>query len=344
MNGWQLGCNGAHWNGNIDFAKMSDAGAIFYIGKATDSFRGGSAMFEDILFDYHFRTAFSIGKLLLGGYHWLQPDIDPYKAADFYLERYFRFPFHFPPVLDFEETYAYRKLISVDPKVYEPTHLESHYAWCAQVWLDRVEAQTGRLPIVYTAKWFTDNFQQKHLGFLKKYPLWVAQYPRWMTFLSRPSLPYPWENWDYWQWSEDNNSRGAEFGAQGASMGLNYFQGSYEKLLVRLNTNEPTPINPQLPEGTMFVIEMLGNMTIRSGPSLTSLKTGEFARTGETYHATQEKNGWYYIGRGWISGTTQWTRITEVSEPIPPEIPPDSVEARLTTLEADVAKLKEYHQ
>jgi len=343
MNGWTLGADGSHWSGNIDFAKMYDAGSKYYVGKVSDSYRGGSKMFEDIKFTEHFDQAFSLGQLLLGSFHWLQPDYDPIKAADFYLERYNRYPFHFPPVLDFEETFAYRKKDALGNHV--PTHLESHYCWCAQVWLDRIEAQTGRLPIVYTAKWFTDNFQQKHLGFLKKYPLWVADYSWWSNNITKsPLMPYPWDRWSIWQYSADANGRGAEFGAQAKSMDLNYFQGSYEQLLHFLNANQPEPINPNIPEGTMYVIEMLGNMTIRSGPSLTSPKTGEFARTGETHHATQEKNGWYYIGKGWISGTTQWTRITEVSEPIPPEIPPDTVEARLDALEQDVAKLKEYHQ
>ena len=47
MNGWTLGCDASHWAGEIDFAKMYQAGATYYIGKASDSFRGGSALFED---------------------------------------------------------------------------------------------------------------------------------------------------------------------------------------------------------------------------------------------------------------------------------------------------------
>lgn len=314
MNNWVLGSDASHWADHIDFSKMYQAGSRYYIGKASDSFRGGSQMFEDRKFAEHFDQAFSLGQLLLGCFHWLQPDIEPEKAADFYLERYLRYPFHFPPVVDFEETFAYRD------KQGNPTGLESHYCWCAKVWLDRVEAHTGRKPIVYTAKWFTDNFKREHLDFLKNYPLWVAHYPGWMTPLTRPRMPYPWENWWIWQWSADGNGRGTEFGASGSkSMDLNYFQGSYEQLLSWLDTEQPTPVEPKPPENVLYVIEMLGNLTIRSGPSVSDPETGEFALTGKTYHAKQEKNGWYNIGEGWISGLTKWTRIIEIEDPDPPE-------------------------
>ena len=329
MNGWTLGADGSHWAGAIDFQKMRQAGARFYIGKASDSYRGSGKLFEDSKFKEHFDQAFSLGQLLLGNFHWLQPDTDPIKAADFYLELYFRYPFHFMPLLDFEETYAYQD------KDGNPTHLESHYCWCAEVWLDRVMAHTGRLPMVYSAKWFTDHFEKRLLGFLNQYPLWAAQYPWFVTPFTRPSLPYPWQNWMMWQFSADGNKRGSEFGVTAESIDLNYFQGSYDDLLSWLDTDQPTPIEPPQPEGTMYVIEMLGNLTIRTGPAVSYPKTGGYALTGETYHATEEKNGWYHIEGGWISGLAQWTRITEVEDSEPEPTPPTPL-----TLEQRVARLE----
>jgi len=314
MNGWVLGADGSHWSGSINFAKMADAGAKYYIGKASDSARGGSYLFEDRRFTEHFDQAFGRGELLLGCFHWLQPDIDPKRAADYFLERYFRYPFHFPAVLDFEEKFTYL------------TGTQSHYAWCAQVWLDEVERATGRVPIVYTAKWYMDHFQDKHVGFFRKYPLWVAQYPWVVTSLTRPRVPYPWDNWKIWQYSADGNSRGAEFGMQAKSIDLNYFQGSYEDLLAWLGISAPMP--PENGGDTLYVIEMLGNMNIRTTPNGSA--TGQYALKGEVYHSTEERNGWYRIIKngvaGWISGLTQWTRITEIDtepEPMPEPIEPD---------------------
>jgi len=329
MSGWVLGADGSHWSGNILFKKMYQAGAKYYIGKASDSYRGSGKMFEDTKFDEHMSQAFAENELLLGCFHWLQPDTDPYLAAEFYLERYYRYPFHFPPILDFEEQYAYQKLISKEPKIYEPTGLESHYCWCAEVWLDKVEKVTGRLPIVYTAKWFTDHFKEKHLGFLRRYPLWVAHYPNVMFSWTRPRLPYPWDNWVFWQFSADGNGRGAEFGATAKSMDLNYFQGNYAELMSLLDEETIEP------EDRMYVIEMLGNMSIRQGAG-TQYNIVGYALKGEVHHSAEEQNGWYRIDKGWISGMTNWTRITTVAgEPEPVPVPL-TVEERLERLEKEV--------
>lgn len=321
MNGWTLGADGSHWAGDINFVTMYERDAKFYIGKASDSYRGGG-LFEDKRFKEHFDAAFSFGQLLLGGFHWLQPDVDPTVAADFYLERYFRYPFHFPPILDFEEPYVYKN------------NLQGHYSWCAEVWLDRVEAQTGRKPIIYTAKWYTNYFADKYISWMGKYPLWVAQYPWLMTSLSRPSLPGVWDNWRIWQFSADENKRGAEFGVQARDIDLNYYQGSYADLLTWLDTGEPEPVEPTEPEGTMYEIYMLGNLTIRSQPFMADgNETGKYALKGQTYFATEEKNGWYHIEGGWISGLTQWTRITKIEQPAPePPVEPPALtlEERVT--------------
>jgi hypothetical protein len=85
---------------------------------------------------------------------------------------------------------------------------------------------------------------------------------------------------------------------------------------------EPEP-EPQPPENIMYVIEMLGNLKIRTGPSVNDEETGKYALKGEVHHATEEQNGWYHIDKGWISGNTQWTRITEVEVEPEPDLDPD---------------------
>jgi hypothetical protein len=92
---------------------------------------------------------------------------------------------------------------------------------------------------------------------------------------------------------------------------------------------------PQPPENVMYVIEMLGNLKIRTGPSVNDEETGSYALRGEVHHATEEKNGWYNIGKGWISGNTQWTRITEVENEPEPDPEPEPV-----TLESLDERLK----
>ena len=54
-----IGCDTSHWSGNIDFAKMHAAGAVFWFTKAVDSERGTGRLFEDIEFDAYCRQVFA---------------------------------------------------------------------------------------------------------------------------------------------------------------------------------------------------------------------------------------------------------------------------------------------
>ena len=221
MNNWTIGTDCSHWSGDINFSTMYDAGAKFFITKATDAYSVTGKQFEDSRFQEYCEDVFALGKLLTGCYHWLQASVDPTIAADFYLERYQRFDFDFPPILDFEE-------VSV-----RNTGLFSDYAWRAQTWCKRVEEVTGRKPIIYTAKWYTYYFTEKQIGWMGDYPLWVADYTWWANNVTKAPYYMPpfWDDWTMWQYSADGNSRGEEFGVQAASIDLNYYQGDYAQLL-----------------------------------------------------------------------------------------------------------------
>lgn len=292
-----LGVDFSHWAGNVDVEKMYNAGARWAIIKASDANRDTGWQWEDVRFDQNARQIFAKGQLLAGAYHWLQASVDPKVAADFYLERYKRFDFHFPPVLDFEEKSVFGK------------GLANHYIWCAEVWLDYVHRQTGRRPIIYTANWFTSQFNQSKLSWMGSYPLWVASYPWIWTPLSRPVMPGKiWDDWTMWQYSADNNGRGKEFGVSSTSIDLNWYKGSYDDLLRWLNAEEPAPAPP--PEGGTYTILMTGNMAVRSG-SGTNNPIVRYVLKGDVLTGYELKNGWYRIADNeWISGGTQWTEIT----------------------------------
>jgi lysozyme len=233
MDNWVLGTDTSHWSGKVDFAKMYSAGAKFWITKATDANRSTGFQFEDSRFDGFMKDAIAQGKLLIGCYHWLQYSVDPTVAADFYLERYQRYEMDFPPIIDFEE-----------PSVRD-TGRFSDYAWRAQVWCQHVEDVTGRKPIIYTAKWFTNYFTDKMIGWMGDYPLWVADYTWWANNVTKNPyyMPAPWSDWTMWQYSADGNGRGAEFGLQAGNVDLNWYQGSYADLMAWLQV-EAQPDEP----------------------------------------------------------------------------------------------------
>lgn len=234
MNGWVLGTDTSHWSGDINFAKMYNAGSRYWITKATDAYRITGQQFEDSRFDDYCRAAIADGRLLLGCFHWLQPSVDPTIAADFYLERYNRFDFDFPPVLDFEETSV------------RETGKFADYAWRAEVWCNRVKEVTGRNPIIYTAKWYTNYFTEKQIGWMGSYPLWVADYSWWANNITKAPyyMPPYWDAWDIWQYSADGNGRGPEFGTQAKSIDLNWFPGDYSDLQRFLGITLPDPLPP----------------------------------------------------------------------------------------------------
>jgi lysozyme len=230
MNSWTLGTDTSHWSGDINFTKMYNAGARFWITKATDANRSSGYQFEDDRFDNYCKDAFRFGKLLTGCYHWLQYSVDPKTAADFYLERYSRFDFDFPPILDFEE-----------PSVTN----HNDYAWRAQIWLEHVKDKTGRTPIVYTAKWFTSRFLASKLSWMSAYPLWVADYTWWANNVTKAPYYMPSNVWDDWHiWQFQANGRGNEFGVQAKSIDLNWYQGSLADLRLWLDADsiEPLPL------------------------------------------------------------------------------------------------------
>jgi GH25 family lysozyme M1 (1,4-beta-N-acetylmuramidase) len=227
MSDWTIGTDTSHWSGDIDFSKMYAAGARFWITKATDANKTSGVQFEDSAFNGYCEYVFDFGKLLTGCYHWLQYSVDPMVAADFYLERYNRFDFDFPPVLDFEE-----------PSV---TNF-SDYAWRAQVWCRRVEEKTGRKPIIYTAKWFTSRFKTAQLLWMADYPLWVADYSWYSNNVKKAPYYMPsniWDDWAIWQYTGSGD--GHKYGTSSAAADLNYYQGDYSQLLEFIGKSESQP-------------------------------------------------------------------------------------------------------
>ena len=351
-----LGTDTSHWSGNIDFAKMyselkKHSDTPFWFTKATDSARGSGQLFEDVKLDAYCNQVFALNQLLAGCFHWLQPDTDPVKAARFYLARYFRYKFHLPPILDFEEAYAFRDENG------NPTHLESHYSWCGQMWVDEVRRNVETVWI-YSAKWYTDNFQKHLLGWLNEYFLITAQYPGIVgvpTSGEKPLFPYPWSekspdqfNWA-WQYSADDNNRGEEFGVTADHIDLDWYPKSSASLLA-LPGVKPLPDNDQelMPTGT-YEIVLSGNMAICKDPA-TSQAPGNivygYGLPGDRFIATEKtETGFYKIlfngVDAWISGNTRWTIITEIMKPVPdPEPEPVPEPEQKPTLASIIQKIK----
>ncbi len=98
-----------------------------------------------------------------------------------------------PPVLDVEPT----------PKQFDEPHRSEIIKTRAAIienlkkWLTKVEAATGRTPIIYTTRLIWDEFLKSPKGF-ERYSLWVADYGK----VQSPRMPSTWKSPLMWQFTE----------------------------------------------------------------------------------------------------------------------------------------------
>jgi LysM repeat protein len=152
----------------------------------------------------------------------------------------------------------------------------------ARTWLERVEAAFGKKPIIYSGKFFLQDYFSESSGgpplWAKDHSLWLAQYPNQYVSGMEPSLPRGWFKWTFWQYSEKGRINGIN-----ASVDLNVFDGTLEELYklagAQINTERPqTPQKHTIAAGDSF--ETIANkygVTVRelvsTNPQL--LKSGE---------------------------------------------------------------------
>jgi GH25 family lysozyme M1 (1,4-beta-N-acetylmuramidase) len=186
------------------------------------------------------------------------------------------------------------------------------------------EGLVGEMGVYTSASKWDAIMRQPDLSSRK---LWIANYG-----VLKPMLPRTggWQSWWLWQYSDKGTLPGYH-----SSLDMNHFNG--DKVAFDAWVGNGTTPEPPIGGDVMYVIEMLGNLVIRSAPN--GLATGAYALKGETHHSSEMQDGWYKIARqgvtGWISGLTQWTRITKVEQPPEPEppVPPLTIEQRLARIE-----------
>jgi lysozyme len=96
-------------------------------------------------------------------------------------------------------------------------------------WMARVQAGTGRTPLIYTSPGVWGNIGNPQ-GF-SEYVLWVAHYG-----VSCPSMPSGWTAWKFWQYSDS----GSVSGISGA-VDLDHFNGSLSELMAFANGGSTMP-------------------------------------------------------------------------------------------------------
>jgi GH25 family lysozyme M1 (1,4-beta-N-acetylmuramidase) len=186
--------------GEINWRRVVAAGHRFAFVRATLGNDG-----TDLRFYTNWKGAKDVG-LLVSVYH----VVKPYQSADSQIYHLFdvlgdRKP-DMPIALDVErKDHCSREVITA----------------CVRDCLRMVEQRDSRRPIIYTAGWFW-NPNVLPSSDWSDYDLWVANYG-----VSTPTLPSGWNEWRFWQYSEDGHVPGIDT----AETDLDWFNGSYEELL-----------------------------------------------------------------------------------------------------------------
>jgi lysozyme len=199
------GIDVSHWEGEIYWKTVRDSGLVeFAFIKATDG--------EDFI-DPNFaanKSGIIAASLPWGAYHFFQPDEDPVVQANFFVKTVGA---NCPVYVCDCETHLLTTLYSESeglelrgrPLKLTPRLLlnrllgTSSLVSATKLFLDTVEARTGRKPVIYTSPYFWNSYMLPNPTWASQYDLWVAH---WTTKLE-PLLPNGWSTWTFWQYSDD---------------------------------------------------------------------------------------------------------------------------------------------
>lgn len=186
----------------VGWTAVASQGIKFALIKATEGKSTRADTFKD-----KWQQAKSVG-ILRGAYHFFRPTRTGEDQADNFLQALNSAggleANDISPVLDIE--------------VKDGVSADLIRERCL-IWLDKVEAETGRKSIIYTGASFGDTNLSVNTQFAE-YPLWVAHYT-----LGKPWVPGKWKTCAIWQYADEGKVKGIR-----GNVDLNWFNGSLDAL------------------------------------------------------------------------------------------------------------------
>jgi GH25 family lysozyme M1 (1,4-beta-N-acetylmuramidase) len=270
------GIDVSYWQGKINWTKVKQDGIDFAIARVSDG-----TTFKDPRFDENWSGMKDNG-LVRGAYQFFRPGQSAEAQADLMISMLDKAgglkDGDLAPTLDIEVTdgVAHGTIIAR-----------------MKTWLSKVEAATGKTPMVYTAPGWWAQFGKP--GGLDKYPLWVANWG-----VSCPTVANSWSHWDFWQTSSTGHVNGIS-----GNVDTNRFDGSLADLLAFAGAKPPSG------GGGGSGMHSLGGST-KSEPAIGKNADGRLevfsvGKSGELVTTFQkapngEWTGWFNLG-GKLAGT-----------------------------------------
>jgi hypothetical protein len=224
--------------------------------------------------------------------------------------------------------YKYNSTLSPEKEPKVPLKLQlSLYSLSApevqgKVWnfLQSVEKITKRIPMIYSGYYYWLQWMTPNSGWLK-YLFWLA----WYANESVIKVPPPWKKWTFWQFS--GNGNGPQYGSQGLSLDMDYFNGTLDDLKVFANVvipPVPTPILPTpTPTPQPTIVDYITTVTIniRSVPIVNPANFVRYAWMGETLHIKFpliRENGYLQLTDGNWASEQYIKPVSPIPAPTPP--------------------------
>ena len=182
-----FGIDISHYSKDINFETLRSQGVRFVYVKATQGDH-----FMDKKFGMHWTSIANLSgdkKTLRGAYHFLSAGVDGKRQAAVFiafLKQHGGFqPDDLPPVLDLEWDVSQQGGSDAWAVVDAHTIINT-----ALDWLNYVKAETGREPVIYTAKsWVNERGLQQDFPQLERFRIWAADYSRSGLATETPAQP-----------------------------------------------------------------------------------------------------------------------------------------------------------
>lgn len=205
------GIDVSHWQGEIDWQKVKDAGIQFAYVKATEG-----TSFVDPAFIKNVSGAKDAG-IMVGAYHYAHPDNDAEQEVSHFLKHVDVTKLDLPPALDLETNKGLNR---------------TQVSQFALRWLNALEQRTGIMPIFYSYTDFIRNYITKDLA---KWPLWIAHYN-----VTTPGENGIWDRWEIFQYSDAGNVTGIK-----GKVDLNVMEVSFYERYRKGDAQSEYRLNPE---------------------------------------------------------------------------------------------------
>lgn len=303
----------SRWQGNVTWAQISPR-PVLVICKASE---GVNYLDPTLVPNWAGLKKLNIRR---GAYHYFRPEEDAEKQFANYQKAVTQAggfkTGDLPPVLDVEG------LENLAPK------FKRTLAAGIKTWLDKAQAFSGRMPILYTSQYqwsfVTDN-KGASPAWSADYPLWVAWYPYEPDKFNEPAptaMPTGWKKWALWQYSKEGRMDGLDTVVDLDIM-AEWFAAQLDQTPPPPGTPESPPQPPETPpaptayKGTVVAPR---GVNVRERPKVDSkligsLVTGTTVR-GKDIKVVSPREAWLEINdplRGWCAIVYDGTTLISIT-------------------------------